>query len=267
MTRYRFAAVVLGLAAAPLVLAGCTSTVNGKGGPASGPSGSTSKMPTDAKGLYNLMQSAVAKTSSAHIEFDVTAQGQTISAKGDEQLDGGKVTAMKLDETLPGGAGSVEIIVVNGKIYAKVPTSINDTGKPYLLLSKNSSNPQIRQLATSIESGLQTATVSSYGTFAQAADSVQLVGSTTRNGAPATHYTIVMDPAKLPPDYPNKQALVASGVGTIPIQLYIDSQGRPVELDEHFTLNGQTIDTHATLSQYNQPVDISAPPPSEVGVK
>ena len=260
---------IVALVSVPIafLVAGCAATTNGKGGPAGGASGSSSKMPTDAKGLYNLMQGAVAKTSSAHVEFDVTAQGQSFTGKGDEQLESGKVTAMQLAETLPGGAGSVEIIVVNGKIYAKVPTSINTTGKPYLLLSPNSRDPQVRQLATSIDSALQTATVSSYGVFAQAADSVKLVGTTTRNGQPTTHYTIVMNPSKLPPDFPNKQALVASGVGTIPIQLYLDSRGRPVEVDEHFTVSGQPIDTRATISQYDQPVDISAPPPNQVGVK
>ncbi|HEU5267608.1 MAG TPA: hypothetical protein VFU35_12955, partial [Jatrophihabitans sp.] len=190
---------------------------------------------------------------------------QELTVTGDEKLDNGKVSAMKLSETLPGGAGTIEIIVADGKIYAKLPPPINDTGKPYLLMTETSRNAQVRQLAKSINSSLTTASASGYAVFAQAADSLKLVGPTTVNGAPATHYSIVMNPAKLPPSYPSKQELVDSGIGTIPLELYIDDHGRPVEMDEHFTLNGQSVETKATFSDYNAPVFISAPPPTEVG--
>ena len=79
------------------------------------------------------------------------------------------------------------------------------------------------------------------------------------------HYAIVMNPSKLPPDYPNKQELVDSGVGNIPVELYIDGHGRPVEMREHFSVSGQTVDTKATFTRYDQPVAITAPPASEVG--
>jgi hypothetical protein len=276
MKHRRIAAALLSVPAA-LTLAACASTTDGQGAHASGsaahtgdfsptsaPSSSNS-MPTDAKGLYTLMQSSMAEVTSAHLEMTVSASGQALTVTGDEKLDNGKVTAMKLDETLPGGAGSIEIIVAGGKIYAKVPSTLNTTGKPYLLVTEKSSNAQVRQLAKSINSSMTTASVNGYAVFAQAADSLKLVGDATVNGAPATHYTMVMNPSKLPPTYPNKDELVASGVGTIPIELYLDDHGRPVQIVEHFTLNGQTVDTKATFSRYNEPVTISAPPAGEVG--
>jgi hypothetical protein len=276
MTPRRLTAALLAVPVA-LSLAACAATTNGQGAtgagssthtgdfsPTSAPS-SAASMPTDAKGLYTLMQSSVADVTSAHLALDVSSSGQSLTVSGDEKLANGKVTAMKLFETLPGGAGSIVIILAGGRIYAKVPAPLNDTGKPYLLVTESSSNAQVRQLAKSINSSLTTASLDGYAVFAQAADSLKLVGSSTVNGAPATHYSIVMNPSKLPPNYPNKGELVSSGVGTIPIELYIDAKGRPVELDEHFTLNANTVDTKASFSRYNVPVDISAPPASEVG--
>jgi hypothetical protein len=279
MTPRRLVAAFLGVPVAALTLAACAATTNGQGARGSGgptstgegsptgfPSSSSStSMPTDAKGLYTLMQSSVADVTSAHLALKVSSSGQALTVSGDEKLANGKVTAMRLFETLPGGAGSIQIILAGGRIYAKVPAPLNNTGKPYLLVTESSSNAQVRQLAKSINSSLTTASVDGYAVFAQAADSLKLVGSSTVNGAPATHYSIVMNPAKLPPSYPNKDELVSSGVGPIPLELYVDAEGRPVELDEHFTLNGNTVDTKASFTRYNVPVDISAPPAREVG--
>jgi hypothetical protein len=278
----RIATVLIGSSAA-LTLAACAATTNGQGGRDTGgaPSGSVSasvsvapsasgsanSMPTDAKGLYTLMAGSLDSVTSTHLAMTIASGGENLAITGDEKLKHGKVTAMKFDETLPGGAGSIEIILAGGKIYAKVPSSLNTTGKPYLLITETSKNAQVRQLAKSINSSLTTASVGGYAVFAQAADSLKLVGTETRNGTHVAHYTMVMNPSKLPPDYPNKQELVDSGVGTIPVELYVDSHGRPAEMGEHFTFSGQTIDTKATFTRYNQPVDISAPPASEVGAE
>ncbi len=278
----RIAVALLGAAAA-LTLAACASTTDGRGArgsaaatggvppgsaPASvAPSTSANSMPSDAKGLYTLMLDGVASVTTAHLDMTISAAGQALTMSGDERLHNGKVTAMKIEEKVPGVADTIEIIVVGGKIYAKVPSTLNTTGKPYLLISESSGNAQVRQLAESINSSLTTASVNGYAVFAQAADSLKLAGTESRNGVRATHYTMVMNPSKLPPDYPSKQELLASGVDTIPIELYVDAHGRPVEIGEHFTVKGQTVDTKATFSGYNAPVEITAPPASEVGTE
>jgi hypothetical protein len=134
--RRTHALLALSLAVA---LTACSSSTSGNGGGAKGLPG----MPTDAAGLGNLMQSATATVTSAHISLDVNAAGQSVSGGGDEKLAAGKLVALDLTENLPSGAGELRIIIVDGKTYAKLPASMRTSAKPYSLVTENSSNPVV----------------------------------------------------------------------------------------------------------------------------
>lgn len=247
------------LALPAAVLAACSSSGGGGGGNI--PSG----MPTGAAGLGTMLQNAVSRITSAHIALNISLAGQQLTGSGDEKLQNGQLTALDLSESLPAGGGAIRLIVVGGKTYAKLPPSMNSTGKPYLLVSKSSSNPVVRQLASSLDSALSAASLGSVSTFTRAAKSVQPKGTTTINGVKTVHYSIVVDVAKLPASLPGKSELTQSGIGTLPIELWVDTTGRPVQLTEAFTVQGQKVATKATVSDYNKPVTITAPPPSQVG--
>lgn len=259
--------------ALPCLLAACSSSTSGKGstgtsgaaGSSTGSSGAApGGKPTDAAGLGGLMQSAIAGITSAHISLDVDAAGQKVSGAGNEKLSGGKLVAMDITEQLPGGAGSLQLIIVDGKTYAKLPPSLNKSGKPYVLVSPNSSNATVRALAGSLDSALSSASIGSVGAFITAAQTVKLDGSATVNGVKATHYSVVVDIAKLPADLPGKDALASSGLKTLPLDLYIDDQGRPVRVNEDFKVQGQEVSSNVTVTDYNKPVTVTAPPASQV---
>lgn len=248
-------AALLALAAA--LLTSCSSS----GGGPSAPSG----MPTDASGLGRLLASGVGGIRSAHIKLDLNLGGQELTGSGDEKLADGQLVALDLTENLPGGAGAIRVIVVNGTAFAKLPSSMNSSGKPYLVVSPSSSNQVIRQLASSLESALSSASLGSVTTFSKAAKSVDMKGAETVAGVPTTHYAIVVDISKLPADMPGKADLVKSGLDTLPLDLYIDHSGRPVQITEEFTVQGTKVSTKATVSDYNKPVTITAPPANQVG--
>jgi hypothetical protein len=263
--------------ALPCLLAACSSSTSGKGSTgSSGASGASTGAstgssaaapggkPTDAAGLGGLMQSAIAGITSAHIALDVNAAGQKVSGVGDEKLSAGKLVAMDITEQLPGGSGSLQLIIVDGKTYAKLPASLNKSGKPYVLVSGNSSNATVRALAGSLDSALSSASIGSVGAFITAAKTVKLVGSDTINGVKATHYSVVVDISKLPADLPGKDALASSGLKSLPLDLYIDDQGRPVRVNEDFKVQGQEVSSNVTVTDYNKPVNITAPPASQV---
>jgi hypothetical protein len=86
----------------------------------------------------------------------------------------------------------------------------------------------------------------------------------TVNGVKTTHYKIVVDIAKLPANLPGKDSLGASGLSTLPLDLYVDDQGRPIRVSEDFKVQGQAVSTNVTVSRYNQPVTVVAPPASQV---
>ena len=270
--RRRYALLVV---PAALALAACTSSsTSGKGqATSSGGTGAASASstpsggagtPTDAAGLGRRMQSGVSGIRSAHISLDVDAAGQKLSGQGDEKLAGGKLVAMDLQETLPAGGGSIRLIIIDNKKYAKLPSSMNTSGKPYVLITPQSSNPVIKQLSGSLDSALSSASLGSVSAFVTAADSVQVKGSETVDGVATTHYSVVVDVAKLPASLPGKDALVSSGLKTLPVELYIDSAGRPVQVTEQFTVAQQNVSTELKVTKYNQPVTITAPPADQV---
>jgi hypothetical protein len=262
--------------ALPCLLAACSSSTSGKGSTGSSGAAGSSKgaggssaaapagKPTDAAGLGGMMQSAIAGITSAHIALDVDAAGQKVTGAGDEKLSGGKLVAMDITEGLPGGNGTMRLIIVGGKTYAKLPPSLNNSGKPYVLVTPNSRNATVRALAGTLDSALSSASIGSVGAFITAAKTVKLDGTETVDGINATHYSIVVDIAKLPADLPGKDALVKSGLTALPLELYIDDQGRPIRVNEDFKVGGQEVSSNVTVSNYNKPVTITAPPAGQV---
>ncbi|MDQ2750259.1 MAG: hypothetical protein M3Y44_12160 [Actinomycetota bacterium] len=257
------------LCAATTTLAGCAATVAGHGSrgvPGIGASSGVAQSgptPTDAPGLAALMQRGVASVTSAHTTFDVEAAGQGFKGAGDESLTAGKVTAFDLSETVS-ETGILRLRTVDGKTYVGLPPSLNHSGKPWALVTASSSDPVIRAMSTSIDSTQSATSLATPSAFVAAATSVKVDGPDQVNGAPATHYSIVADVTKLPVSYPGRQALIAAGLSTLPVELWIDSQGRPVKVSQHFTLRGQPVSSRVGLSRYNAPVHITAPPPDQV---
>ncbi len=170
----------------------------------------------------------MANIHSAHLTLDIGVDTAKITGAGDEQVVGGKVKALQITENLP-GSQQIRIVYVDGKTYAKLPASLAKSSKPYILVSPTSSNATIRTLAQSINSSLQSASVQSATVFAKAASSVKRIGSATVGGVQTTHYAVTVDPQKLPADLPGKSTLTAAGITAIPVELYVDSSGRPVQ--------------------------------------
>lgn len=244
------------LVSAALALAACSSS-GGKSGPPS--------TAADAAQLGQLIKSAVDSVSSAHFVLNIGLAGQSLSGQGDEKLSGGKLDALDVTVNLPSGAGGVRLIVARGKTYAKLPASMNTSGKPYLLVTANSSNAVVRQFAPSLDAALEAASIDSVSTFVAAAKSVKRDGSATVNGISTTHYSIVVDIKKLPTSLPGRDTLLSSGRSTLPVELYLDDRNRPVRFAENFKVAGQSVSTKLDVSDYNQPVTIKAPPASQVG--
>jgi hypothetical protein len=264
---------------AALTLAACSSSSSGKGstpasqGKSSGGTSSSAAQSATGSGntpassqaarLATILRAGAAKIRTAHLTLDIGVAGQRITGAGDEQVSNGKVSALQITENLPGNQ-QIRIVHVDNKTYAKLPQQLSKSSKPYVLVTATSSNATIRTLAQSIDSSLQSASVESASVFVNAAASVKRVGTETVDGVQATHYSVVVDPKKLPATLPGKSSLSAAGITSIPVEVYVDSQGRPVEITENLTIAGKSTTTKASVSRYNVPVTITAPPASQV---
>lgn len=220
-------------------------------------------MPTTAAGLSSLMSSAAADLTSAHIQVELNIAGAPLSGTGVEQLSAGKVTALDLTANLA-GVGAIHVIIVDGKTYVQLPTSMNPGGKPYLSVTPDSSNATIHELAPYLDAALIAVSPASLSTLAGAAKSIEVKGTQTINGVLATHYVIEVDLAKLPASFPGKDQLAAGGP-SVPLDLYVARDGKATQADLRLDVLGQPVPIVVKFSDYNTPVSITAPPAAEVG--
>lgn len=263
----RWAAVVALCSALALTSCSTSDTANPSAGNAapgtSAAPASPSPPPTDAAGLAALLRRGTSSVTSTHFTLDISGAGQTVKGEGDQKLANGTVQALDLTEEV-GSLGKLRIIIVDRSTYLQLPPALNQSGKPWVLVTPNSSNPTVRTMASLLESVQNSASLEQFTTFTTAAQRVTLVGSESLDGVPVTHYSIEMDVSKLPNSTPGRQALLDSGVTGVPIELYVDGEGRPVKVASTFTAQGQPISTVITLSRFNEPVSITAPPPDQV---
>ncbi len=260
--------VAIAVLSPALILAACSSTTSGTGAPSGAATGKTStsapqSAPTSATGLAAELQHGLASITSTHIALDVSAGGLGVQGAGDEQVANGKLTAFDLAETIS-SMGTLRLRIVDGKTYAGLPPALNKSGKPWVLVTANSSNPVVKSLSTSISSAQSAASLDAAGQFVAAAKSVKLIGPESVDGTTVNHYAIVVDVSKLSAAYPGREALNSAGLTTVPVDLWIDSAGRPAKVLTKFTVQGQTVSSQATLSRFNEPVHITAPPADQV---
>jgi hypothetical protein len=252
-------------------LAGCGSTSsNGATPPTSNNSGRTAGVTvqlTSAELAVNLKSTS--NVTSAHITMSSKLGSQTVlTAQGDEKAAGGKLTAMNLNEQI--GLSNMTLLLTDGALYVKLLSKLNQSGKPWEKATAGSSNPVLRQLASTLSSLEQSASLDQYGSMAQAASSLKTVGTEQVNGAAATHYSLIVDVAKVHGaglTESAKAALTQAGIRKIPVDVWVDGHNRPVKMSEKFTVQGQIVSTETTAGQFNQPVTITAPPASQVSTK
>ena len=196
------------------------------------------------------------------MDLEVTATGTTITGSGDETLRGGHPETLDLSETIP-GAGDVRVVMVAGQTYLQLPPAINPSDKPWLLISSSSSDPRVQQLAASVESVNRSSDLDQYRAFAEVA-TVTVVGEEQVDGVSTTHYALTVDVTRLPNDTPGRQDFLSVGILRLPVELWVDSEGRPVKVSERLAVQGQEITSVVTLGTFDEPVTITAPPADQV---
>lgn len=263
-------ALTTGTLIAVVALAACSTPGNGATSAKSVSSGKAAGVTvqlTSAELAKNLKSTST--VTSAHITMSSRVGSQTVlTAQGDEKAAGGKLTAMSLDEQI--GSLHMTILLVDGALYVKLPSKLNKSGKPWQKATAGSSNPALRQLASTLSSLKQNASLDQYPAMAEAASSLKTIGTERINGAGATHYSMMVDVTKVHGSgvtQAAKTALAKAKITKIPVEFWVDAHNRPVKMSEKFTLNGEVVSFEATVSKYNEPVTITAPAASQVSTE
>jgi predicted small secreted protein len=244
---------IIALVTAAASLTACSQTVSGTG---------QIGFPTDVHAVGALLQGN-RTVRSAQVQLTETAGGTTVQTTGVEKLTDVKVDAMDMTETVSGT--TVRFIILGTSVYAKLPAnSPLPHTKPWIELTASTSDPQFQQLYAQFESSRTAGTAFTAHVFDAAAQDLKFVGTTQIDGALVGHYSLALDVASIPSDFPNSDALKQSGLKQIPLQVWIDTAGRTRKFDENITVGGQHVDVAYTLNKIDQPVHITAPPAAQV---
>jgi hypothetical protein len=253
---------------AATVLSGCTSS--GKQAPA------TSTAPASTAGVVSpaaagtpvarskvaaLLERGLTDLNSVHLAVSTLLSGQTVTGAGDVALSAGSISRGDVTQQLPSGLGSIRVIVDGARTYAKLPSGLNSSAKPWVLLSARSSHVVVSQLAATLAPILAVASPSTLIAFVNSSSSVTDLGPTQAGGVTATHYRVVVTSSKLPATLP---ANLAAGAAQVPVDIYLDQSGRPVQMSGTFGIDGQKATPTIVLSDFNQPVKATPPPASDV---
>lgn len=190
----------------------------------------------------------------AHLEADIETAGQQISMSGDVEM------AKKdpaFDLTMTGGAlgGDAQFILLDRVIYLKMP-GLTQGDKFVKVDADESGDPMAEMLRGMLNQLDPSQTFKAF----DAVTKLQEKGTQEIDGVETTHYTVTVD---------TQAALRAQGMqgqvpqGQLPKTLDYDVWVDDENLVRKLRMDVQQAKVDMTLSQWGEPVDISAPPPGQ----
>ncbi len=221
----------------------------------------------DARALADAATAATTTGGSAKFGTDVAVG--SVRSKGQGQFAAGGAAQVMTTDVL---GEPVELRLVAGKLYAKVPEGSRDevgTGKPWVVVTADGTDPlsqvlggSLTQLAEQNDPAHTLGEIRTAGTIV-AAERGQL------NGVPAEHYRVDLDLARLGKDLPAGLPPDAAGSvgGKFPVELWLDEAHRPMQivLDLSPILPGSEARITTRYWEWGAQVDVQPPPAGEVG--
>jgi hypothetical protein len=237
-----------------ITLAACSSS-NGKSSESTHPATNAPTNPVPA------VTAALNKLTSVHLDTD------TGSTKGtaDVQMSNGEVTGLHV--TTSQNNVPYETITTGGKTYLKLTTPVD--GKNWAEVSSDSSIPQVKIAASPLSNVSVTTLLASPGSVTTLLNAATPTGSTeeTLNGEHVVHWTMQVAPSKIDATTPIGQLFALLGKDSIPTDLWVNDHDQPVKLAFAINLLGDKKNITVLLSNFNAPLTITAPDPSDVTTK
>ena len=219
------------------------------------------------------------------ITGSVSVDGPTLTEDGTYRgtYRDGRVAGMSVDMTITsrGKLLTLTMVAIEGNLYVRSAALVSELQltKPWLLISPDSSNPEIAQIAMTLSAILEGIGPAEYQQFAAAILAASDLGQDTIDGAPAHHVRALVDAVKsvaaldltVPPlsstesSTPSGESSTPSGE-PLPVQVdvWLDALGRAVTTTTTLTVaNQQTVSTNH-VTAFNQPVTITARDPADV---
>lgn len=267
--------IAAGGALALALAAGCTTATGGNGN-AGGRSGNNGGDGTVVD-LAPAAEIQAALTKAAN-DKTVTIHGTISSPQGSGTLDAQESFGNNVEMSMTMGLAGTQIseVMMGDTLYIKIPAmSAELGGKPWAKVSLGSMGSLGSTLQSLVDSAKNTDPAAQLQPLLASGD-VKKVGTDTVDGVQATHYAGTVDVAtafdssqaakNLTPDQISqlKSMLNAAGVTDEKIDVWVGSDGLPVEetISMNTTVGAEKIDLH--LSGWGRPISVVAPPADQV---
>jgi hypothetical protein len=223
----------------------------------------------DARTLADAASAATTSGGSAKFGTDVAVGSVRSKGQGQARFGAGGTAQVMTTDFI---GEPMEVRLVGGKLYAKVPEGSRDevgAGKPWVVVATDGSDPFSQVLGGSLaQLTAQNDPAHTLGEI-RTAGTIVSAERTDLGGVAAEHYRVELDLARLGTDLPAGLSAEEAGRlgGKFPVQLWLDDAHRPLQivLDLSPILQGAEarITTHYT--DWGAPVDVQPPPAGEVG--
>jgi hypothetical protein len=194
--------------------------------------------------LVATMVAAMRAKKTAHMTMQI---GSSVGADADLRYSG---TSTDMKMSMDMGPTKAVVVLVDGVMYMQ-----QSTGGKYLKIDKN--DPALGSLLDSMTS---MGPASSIAAMKGAVDKVEYAGTKTIDGDETTHYRVTVDTAAVASTLGGAAAAAGDLPKTVTYDLYVDDEHLMRRVD--MTVSKQAISM--TVSDWGKPVDIQAPPASEI---
>jgi hypothetical protein len=211
--------------------------------------------------------SATESAGSASFRLTLTADDgttpTTVEVRGKADLDG---TSADLSATIPGDGGptTVRQRVVDGVVYLKVEGS-DLLPATWVKLDPAALPEGAGQELGGMLGGAGSGTVTAPLDALREVADVEKVGTQEIDGIATTHYRATLDPAKLAAAFGPLESLglgggATIGVGTMPVDLWVDAEGRVVRMTQTVELpDAGSISWTLDLREFGARLELEAP--------
>jgi LppX_LprAFG lipoprotein len=207
---------------------------------------------------------AQVKAQSAHLEMELSLQGQPMTMSGDMAV--GKSledAALDLTMSVPGLGERMSMILVDGVMYISAGQA---TGGKYFSLDLTDESNPFGSMYRQIFEQANPASITQG--FEGAIKDLEAVGREEIDGTTTTQYRVTVDTQKVLAKILGKNALPEGSLGAMPPTLTYDIWvGDDDNLPRRIESDMMGISATMELTDWGKPVHVEAPPPSQVSKK
>jgi hypothetical protein len=226
----------------------------------------------DVQQLTQAVSTAVAGAKTAAFTTEIAVG--TVQTKGQGQVRLDASTA--LVTTMDFYGDPLEIRLVDGQLYVKVPESAQEGDKPWVRIPRDGTDPFSQAAGGSIDQLAQQNDPARTLEQIKTAGTITSSDTVTLNDAPTTHYVVNIELAKLHENLPaglSTEAVTQIEGKAFPLELWLNAEQLPVQVTFDLTpiliAAGAPTNSGAKITTVYQdwkaPAPIEAPPSDQTG--